>query len=125
MILIEHNKGTQPVYLTLSPTQGGVNYLFKFLSKASGEETLFCQEDISLNTNFQKFEFNEGGEEPLNGGFILDTGSYNYTVYEIPYPTLDKAQIISTLGTGIVKIIAPNSLEYNSSINDDFKIYEG
>lgn len=125
MIIIEKNGGLKDVYFSLTPFLTNEYYLFELISKQTGAATIFCQINIApSDVYFQKFEFVEGGNDPLNGGFDLEIGEFDYTVYELPFQSIDINDATAVLGKGLMKIIDPNDFKYDAEENDGFKIYE-
>ena len=125
MVIIEKDGGAKAVFFDFTPNTDGEAYLFELLSKETGEETLFCQVNIGPDEGyFQEFIFEEGGVDPLDGGFILDAGEYDYTIYEVPSLTIDKNLATAVVGKGLMKIITKGNDQYNAADNDSFIIYE-
>lgn len=125
MILLQENIVTQYVYLRLTPTQEDTTYLFEFISKENGQSTFMSQNDSSITTNYQKFEFIKDGSNQLQGGYSLNLGEYDYIVYEVPSPTLDKSNAIAKLGIGLLEVVNNGDTKYNLTDNDNFKYYNG
>lgn len=125
MIIIEKNNGLKEVYFSLTPFFTNEYYLFELISKQTGVTTIFCQINIAPpDAYFQKFEFVEGGNDALNGGFDLEIGEFDYTIYELPFQSIDVNDTTAVLGKGLMKIIDPNDFKYDAEENNGFKIYE-
>lgn len=95
---------TKKVFFTLTPTLSDPYYIFRFVSNDTSNVTLMGQEDISTDPSFQTFTFSEGSTYSTVGGFTLNPGTYDYSVYETQYRDLNTASASGILKTGLMNV---------------------
>lgn len=103
MILIQKGQ-TKLVSFYLTPTLTNPYYIFRFFSNDTNNETLMISGNTSQYSHFQTFTFSESGNNPLNGGFTLIPGTYDYQVYQSNFFTTSIASASSCLATGYMTI---------------------
>jgi len=112
---------TKKVFFTLTPTLATPYYIFRFVSNDTSNVTLMGNIDVSTNASFQAFTFSEGSTYSTSGGFILNPGSYDYTIYETQYINdLNIASASSILNTGLMNVL---SNEYTFADYDEDYVY--
>lgn len=112
---------TKKVFFTLTPTLATPYYIFRFVSNDTSNVTLMGNVDVSTDASFQAFTFSEGSTYSTAGGFILNPGSYDYTIYETQYVNdLNIASASSILNTGLMNVL---SNEYTFADYDEDYVY--
>jgi len=115
MIRINKDETKEVIFtLTEKSTLSTPYYLFEIVSNDTGNKVYFTNDDFSFNTErFNSFTFSEGGPDPLNGGFTLDPGSYDYFVWETEYSdNLSVASASNVVERGLFEVIGtvPSSI---------------
>lgn len=114
MILIDKDINTKTLYLRLTLTEIGTEYLLEITSKATGEVSNIVINDISNTSAFQKFTISN-----LN----LDLGDYDYVIYEVLAGNIDKTNAISILSKGLLRVIDSGDSSYELNNNSNFVFY--
>lgn len=126
MILINQQE-TKKVYFNLTPVITNPQYLFRFLSNDTGEETLFFSENNSVHSHYQSFTFSEGVVATFSGGFITIPGTYDYQIYQMSSTqSLNIASASAILEVGLVTVLGGTGSCYiwKEESYDDYVYYE-
>ena len=121
MILINKFE-TKKVYFTMTPTISPVYYLFNFISNDTGNTTQMMANNLSNTSAYQSFIFVEGSTQSMNGGFILNPGTYDYEIYEMAYQNLNIGSASGVLEVGLMTVNG-EGLCYSDPIDDDYLYY--
>ena len=111
------DKKTSPIY------SGDVYYIFDLKSNDNRVNTVFTALDTSLSKNrYNSFTFSEGVTATMSGGFVLDVGSYDYTVYVTDVANSIVTTTASVVETGLFKVTgtASNYDTYNGGDNREY-----
>jgi hypothetical protein len=120
MILINKNEN-KVVYLTLTEkaTLTNPKWLFQFRSNDTNVDTLMMATAFSNNERFNAFTFSEGSTASFDGGFILEPGTYDYSVWETEYQSLDIASASNIVEVGLMQVLGTWSVYSTVYINND------
>lgn len=127
--MININKGETKVAiftLTEKSTLSNPYYLFEFQSDDTGNKTYITADDFSGNTpRYNSFTFSSDGIDPLDGGFTLDPGRYDYYVWETEYQyNLNVGSASNIVERGILNIVGTSSSDtYTGTDGDTEYVY--